>query len=67
MISGINTQTKILPVITQGLYNIKPKTRWTIHPGEATMIIKNPISTADKTVEELLEEVRSIYLPYDLK
>jgi len=64
---AINTQTKILPVITQGLYSIKPKTRWTIHPGEATMIIKNPISTTDKTVEELLEEVRSIYLQYDLK
>jgi len=64
---AINTQTKILPVITQGLYTIKPKTRWTIHPGEATMIIKNPISPTDKTVEELLEEVRSIYLQYDLK
>ena len=64
---AINTQTKILPVITQGLYSIKPKTRWTIHPGEATMIIKDPISTTDKTVEELLKEVRSIYLQYDLK
>ena len=64
---AINTQTKILPVITQGLYSIKPKTRWTIQPGEATMIIKNPISTTGKTVKELLEEVRSIYLQYDSK
>ena len=64
---AINTQTKILPVITQGLYSIKPKTRWIIHPGKATMIIKKPISIKGKTVDELLEEVRSIYSQYDLK
>ena len=64
---AINTQTKILPVITQGLYTIKPKTRWTIHPGKAKMIIKEPISVMNKTVDELLDEVKSIYLQYDLK
>ena len=64
---AINTQTKILPVIIQGLYTIKPKTHWTIKPGEAKMIIKEPISVMNKTVDELLEETRSIYLNHDLK
>ena len=64
---AINTQTKILPVIVQGLYTIKPKNRWTINHGEAKMIIQEPISVINKTVDELLKEVRSIYLQYDLK
>ena len=64
---AINTQTPILPVIVKGLYTIKPKTRWTIKTGTATMIIKEPISVINKTVDELLEETRSIYLNYDLK
>ena len=38
-----NTNTKILPIVIKGLYKIKPKTRWTIYPGTASMIILDPI------------------------
>ena len=53
---AINTNTKILPIIVKGLYNIKPRNRWTINKGIAKMIIAKPINVANKTVEELLEE-----------
>jgi len=64
---AINTQIKILPVIVKGLYTIKPKNRWTIHKGEATMIIGKPISVINKTINELIEETRKIYLQHDLR
>ena len=64
---AINTQIKILPVIVKGLYTIKPKNRWTIHKGEATMIIGKPISVINKTINELIEEARNIYLQHDLR
>ena len=57
---AINTKTKILPVIVKGLYNIKPRNRWIIKPGTATMIIKSPIDVANKTVDELLLETYNI-------
>ena len=57
---AVNTKTKILPVIVKGLYNIKPRNRWTIQPGEATMIIKSPIDVANKTVDEVLLETYNI-------
>ena len=63
---AINTQTKILPIIVKGLYDIKPKTRWTIKPGIMNIIIKEPISVVGKTVDELLNEVQFIYLEADL-
>ena len=53
---AINTNTQILPVIVKGLYNIKPRNRWTINKGIAKMIIAKPISVANKTVEDLLQE-----------
>ena len=64
---AINTKTKILPLIVQGLYTIKPKTRWTIAPGTVKITIKEPIAVINKTVDELLDEVQSIYLKHDLK
>ncbi len=64
---AINTNTKILPIIVQGLYGIKPKTRWTIHPGTVNIIIKDPVDNTNKTVDTLLSEVESIYLDYDLR
>ena len=64
---AVNTQTQILPVIVKGLYTIKPKTRWTLKTGTVTIIIKDPISAKNKTVDELLNEVESIYLGQDLK
>ena len=64
---AINTNTKILPVIVKGLYQIKPKNRWTIHPGVATMIIpEEPINVTGKSVDELIEETRAIYLDHSL-
>ena len=59
---AVNTKTKILPIIVKGLYTIKPKTRWTIIPGTVQLTIKEPIEVVNKTVEELLNEVESIYL-----
>ena len=63
---AINTQTKILPIIVQGLYNIKPKTRWTLKPGVVTIIILDPISVVNKSVDELISETRKLYLKYNL-
>tara|TARA_X000001036_G_C20658624_1_gene798019 strand:- start:440 stop:1126 length:687 start_codon:yes stop_codon:yes gene_type:complete len=63
---AINTRTNILPIIVKGLYNIKPKTRWTIKPGIMEIIITPPITVKNKTVDELLDEVQSIYLKADL-
>jgi len=57
---AINTNTQILPVIVKGLYNIKPKNRWTINKGIAKMIIAQPISVANKTAEDLLQETYNI-------
>jgi len=63
---AINTQTQILPVIVQGLYNIKPKTRWTLKPGVVKIIILDPISVVNKSVDELISETRKLYLKYNL-
>ena len=57
---AINTNTQILPIIVKGLYNIKPKNRWTINKGIARMIIPKPISVTNKTVEDLLQETYNI-------
>ena len=56
-----NTGANILPVITQGLFNIKPKNRWTIKPGKIAIDILEPIQVQDKTVDELLEETQIIF------
>ena len=61
---AINTNTKILPILVQGLYSIKPKTRWTIIPGTVQLTIHEPVEVLNKTVDELLTEVESIYLKY---
>ena len=64
---AVNTKTKILPIIVKGLYKIKPKNRWTIHPGVATMIIpEEPIDVTGKSVDELIQEIRAIYLDHSL-
>ena len=59
---AINTGAKILPVIVQGLYHIKPKNRWTINKGVAIMIIAQPIDVIGKSVDELIKETRAVYL-----
>ena len=57
---AINTNTQILPVIVKGVYHIKPRNRLTINKGIAKMIIAKPISVANKTVEDLLQETYNI-------
>jgi len=59
---AFNTKTKILPVVIKGLYEIKPKTRWTIYPGVATMVILDPLDVSKKSVDDLMEETRRLYL-----
>jgi len=63
---ALNTKTKILPIIVQGLYTIKPKTRWIIKPGTVKIIILDPINVVNKSVDELITETRALYLKYDL-
>ena len=63
---AVNTQKKILPIIVQGLYNIKPKTRWTLNPGLVKVTILEPISVVNKSVDELIIETRNLYLKYNL-
>ena len=42
---AVNAKVKILPVIVKGLYDIKPKTRWTIDTSiRAEMIFEKPIN-----------------------
>ena len=61
-----NTNTKILPIIVKGLYSIKPKNRWTIYPGIATMIILDPIDVTNKSPDDLMQETRNLYLQHNL-
>ena len=61
-----NTNTKILPIIIKGLYEIKPKNRWTIHPGTATMIILDPIDITNKSIDDLMQETYQLYLNHGL-
>ena len=61
-----NTNTKILPIITKGLYEIKPKNRWTIHPGTATMIILDPIDVTNKSINDLMQETYQLYIEHGL-
>ena len=64
---AVNTKTKILPIIVEGLFSIKPKNRWTIIPQPVKLIIKDPIDVLNKSVDDVLEEVESIYLNHELK
>ena len=52
--------------IVQGLYNIKPKTRWPLNPGLVKVTILEPISVVNKSVDELISETRSLYLKFNL-
>jgi len=63
---ALNTKTKILPVIIKGLYQIKPRNRWNIKTGLATMIISQPIEVANKSIDQLIEETRNVFLKHNL-
>ena len=56
-----NTKARIIPVIAQGLYDIKPKNRWYIKPGKINIIVEKPIAIDNKTVEELLDETYTVF------
>ena len=58
---AVNTATPILPIVVHGLFEIKPKTRWTLHPGKVTMAIHKPIISKNKTVNTLLNETLDIF------
>tara|TARA_Y100000768_G_scaffold368909_1_gene333327 strand:- start:20 stop:637 length:618 start_codon:yes stop_codon:yes gene_type:complete len=64
---AVNTKTKILPIVVEGLFSIKPKNRWTIIPQPVKLIIKDPIDVLNKSVDDVLEEVEFIYLNHELK
>ena len=58
LVEAVNAKVKILPIIVKGLYDIKPKTRWTINTAvEAKMIIDNPIDTINQSVDSLINKV----------
>ena len=58
---AINTRSRILPIVTKGLFDIKPRNRWYIIPGTIDIYIGNPIETNGKTVDELLETVTKTF------
>ena len=58
---AINTKARILPIVTQGLFQIKPFNRFTIYPGKIKINVGNPIETANKEVDELLLETKTIF------
>ena len=61
---AINTKSKILPIVTKGLFKIKPINRWYIVPGIIDIYIDKPIATKNKTVDELLEITTKIFKKY---
>ena len=58
---AVNTKASILPIITKGLFDIKPINRGTINPGKIFIKVGEPILSTNKTVDELLEETRGVF------
>ena len=61
---AINTKTSILPIAVKGLFQIKPKNRWSISPQQATMIIGNPITVDNKEISAIIKELKFFYLQH---
>ena len=59
---AIDTGADILPIVTKGLFDIKPRNRWTIKPGLIEIYIGEPINSKNKEVNTLLNEVHSFYV-----
>jgi len=57
-----NTNSRILPIITKGLFEIKPKNRWYIKPGKIEIYICDPINTKNKEIDILLDEAKKVFL-----
>ena len=65
---AVNTKVKILPVIVKGLYDIKPKTRWTIYVSiRAEIIIEKRINTFNQSVDDLIDVVNNLFLNHGLE
>ena len=58
---AINTKAKILPITTQGLFDIKPINRWTIKPGKIKINVGDPIDSKNKSVNDLLLETKNVF------
>ena len=58
---AINTRARILPIITKGLFHVKPINRFTIRPSKISINVGKPIDTHNKSVDELLKETRQIF------
>ncbi len=61
---AVNTKSNILPIITKGLFEIKPRNRWYIVPGTIDIYIGDVIQTQGKTVDDLLDETTQIFNSY---
>ena len=59
-----NTKTEILPIITTGLYEIKPRNRFSIKPGLIKIYIEKPINTQDKNIDTILKETEEVFKKY---
>jgi 1-acyl-sn-glycerol-3-phosphate acyltransferase len=63
-----NTNTKILPIIVKGLYEIKPKNRWTLNTNvSAQMIIEKPLDTINYSIVELIEKMNDLFEKHGLE
>ena len=63
-----NTQTKIIPIIVKGLYEIKPKTRWSLNTKVvAQMIIEEPLDIINYSVTESIEKLNNLFEKHGLE
>ena len=59
---AVNAGANILPIVVKGLYEIKPKTRWTIDTSiVAEMIIDEPINTKNQSIDSLITKVHNVF------
>ena len=65
---AVNANVNILPIAVKGLYEIKPKTRWTIDTSiEAEMIIDEPINTKNQSIDSLITKVNNVFTKHGLE
>ena len=50
-----NTKINILPLVSVGSFEYKPKNRFTLRPRLVTIHIGKPINISDKSIENLME------------
>ena len=65
---AVNAGANILPIVVKGLYEIKPKTRWTIDTSiVAEMIIDEPINTKNQSIDSLITKVHNVFTKHGLE